>query len=109
MKILEVRDNADAAQLGAQREVSASVSLGALVPADVTVQLLHGRVGQGDELIDPVIVSMGFSDEGSYDDHLTYVGSFAYDEAGRYGFTVRVVPANTDLVSAMDLGRIAWA
>ena len=40
---------------------------------------------------------------------LRYRGTFSCSRAGRYGFTVRVVPAHSDLTSAVELGRVAWA
>ena len=70
-----------------------SSSLGDLTPDDVQVQLIHGPSGQGDELTSTSIVSMapaGATDDG---DHLRYTRHASRcDAAGRYGFTVRVVP-----------------
>ena len=89
-------------------KLEAIVSLGDLSPADVQVQLLHGPSGQGEELSSPAVVLMepaGAVD----DDHLRYMGSFTCGQAGRYGVTVRIVPAHADLVSPVELGRIAWA
>ena len=96
------------ADLGTARTVEAVVSLGQLSPDDVQVQLIHGPSGQGEELSSPTIVSM--EPAGAADDnHLRYRGSFTCDTAGRYGVTVRIVPAHPDLVSPVELGRIAWA
>jgi starch phosphorylase len=39
----------------------------------------------------------------------TFHGSFATDEAGLYGFAVRVVPRHPDLTNGMDLGVVTWA
>ncbi len=96
------------ADLGAERGVEAVVSLGDLTPDDVEGQLLHGPAGQGEELTSPVVVPLeqaGPADDG----HLRYRGRFTCDKAGRYGVTVRVVPAHPALVSSAELGRIAWA
>jgi starch phosphorylase len=38
-----------------------------------------------------------------------YVGRFRPARAGRYGYTVRVVPANPDLVTPVELGLVGWA
>jgi starch phosphorylase len=94
--------------LGQARAVVAQVALGSLDAGEVTVQLLHGLVGQNDELVAPEVVAMtpdGPAPEG----HLRYRGSFTCERAGRYGFTVRVVPANPDLVTPVELGCVAWA
>jgi starch phosphorylase len=96
------------AELGVERSVEAVVSLGKLSPEDVQVQLIHGPAGQGDELSSTTVESMtpaGTAD----DDHLRYAGSFRCEQAGRYGVTVRIVPAHDDLVTPAELGRIAWA
>src|SRR5918994_1041644 len=75
---------------------------------DVDVQLVHGPVGQGDELTERTCVSMrpgGPAD----DDHARYVGSLECSRAGRYGLTVRIVPRHADLVDNSELALAAWA
>lgn len=100
--------DAAVAALGVQRSVEATVSLGGLSPDDVQVQLIHGPSGQGGELSATTIEPMAPAGNAA-DDHLRYVGSFSCDTAGRYGVTVRIVPAHPDLVFSAELGRIAWA
>jgi hypothetical protein len=46
---------------------------------------------------------------GDGDDHERYSGQFDCETAGRYGFTVRIVPAHADLTTPLELGAIAWA
>jgi starch phosphorylase len=65
-------------------------------------------VGQADELTERTIVSMS-PDGNVEDDHARYVGSLRTERAGRYGFTVRIVPRHSDLVSPAELGLAAWA
>jgi starch phosphorylase len=38
-----------------------------------------------------------------------YEGSFTCEHAGRYGYTVRVVPTHPDLRNFAEVGRITWA
>jgi starch phosphorylase len=97
-----------AAGLGGSRAVEAVVSLGALSADDVDVQLIHGPVGQADELTSRSIVSMTVAGPAD-DDHARYTGSLRTERAGRYGFTVRVVPRHPDLVSSAEMGLAAWA
>jgi starch phosphorylase len=95
------------AELGSERLVEAVVALGDLSPNDVEVQLIHGPAGQGGELTDITIVPMapaGTAEDG----HLRYTGRFTCERAGRYGATVRIVPAHPDLVTPLELGVIAW-
>jgi starch phosphorylase len=94
--------------LASERTVSAVVALGDLGEDDVQVQLLHGTVGQNDELTGTSVVTM--QSAGAVDDaHVRYTGTFACDAPGRYGFTVRAVPAHPDLVNPVELGLVAWA
>jgi starch phosphorylase len=102
--------------LGAEREVTASVHLGSLSPADVAVELLHGPVAGGDELTDTVMVRLArFDDPGAGGagaggaDVVRYRGRFSADQAGRHGYAVRVVPAHRDLVVPVELGCVTWA
>ncbi len=94
--------------IGDTRAVEAVVSLGALDDTDVQVQLLHGVVGQGDELESPQISTMT-EVERTDDVHVRFRGEFPCDSAGRYGFTVRVVPSHPDLAASAEMGRVAWA
>ena len=88
--------------LGGERTATARVVLGDLSPDDVQVQLLHGPVGQNDEIDHSHLVVMtGDGDR--------FSGTFRCEHPGRYGFTVRVVPNHPDLVSPVELGLVAWA
>jgi starch phosphorylase len=98
----------DVADLGVERTVHAVVSLGDLTPDDVQVQLIHGPSGQGQELSSTTVVSMAPA-ETADDGHLRYTGTFACEQAGRYGITVRIVPSHEDLMNPAELGLIAWA
>ena len=53
-----VESDAGTTGIGDERTVDAVVSLGSLVSDDVEVQLLHGPVGQGDELERPAVAPM---------------------------------------------------
>jgi glycogen phosphorylase len=94
--------------IGDERSVDAIVSLGSLSGTDVEVQLVHGIVGQGDELERPQTTAMA-EVERVDDARVRYRGSFACDAAGRYGFTVRVLPVHDDLAASAEMGRVAWA
>ncbi len=103
-----VESDASTTDIGGTRVVDAVVSLGALDGDDVEVQLVHGLVGQGDELESPAIVVMD-AKERTDDLHARYRGEFQCEDAGRYGFTVRIVPSHEDLAASAELGHIAWA
>ncbi len=103
-----VDSDGSATGIGDTRAVDAIVSLGTLGDSDVDVQLVHGVVGQGDELESPTISSM--TEVARTDDvHVRYRAAFTCTHAGHYGFTVRVVPRHPDLAASAEMGRIAWA
>jgi len=106
VQITGVSADTGTAELATMRSVSVSVELGPLEPSDVAVQLLHGPVGQGDELAHTAVVTLVHQGSGS--DGARYESSFACDVAGRYGFTVRVLPHHVDLASPVELGRVIW-
>jgi starch phosphorylase len=95
--------------LGSTRRAVAEVSLGDLEPSDVAVELVHGSVSGGDELVDWQIVRMELTSTSAARGSSTWEGGFACDTAGRHGFTVRVVPSNPDLTVAAEMGCVAWA
>ncbi len=102
--------------LGASREVSVEVWLGDLCPGDVAVQLIHGPVAAGDELVDSGIAEMhldggdeGEEEERGEDGVWRYRGSFTCERAGRHGYTVRIIPSHAELCDPMELGCVTWA
>ncbi|MDQ4065797.1 MAG: hypothetical protein M3161_07100, partial [Actinomycetota bacterium] len=59
------------------------------------------------ELIEPRVTEM--QPDHCIEGTCTYRGTFTTDEAGLYGFAVRVVPRHDDLTSPMDLGLLTLA
>lgn len=107
VKVAGVDADDEPAALGAEREVRVSVDLGELTAEDVAVQLVHGRVGQHDELLAPTITALACADPAARP--AIYAGTVTCTTPGRYGFTVRAVPAHADLPTPLDLGLLTWA
>ena len=80
-----------------QRSAHAVVSLGSLLPTDVQVQFAHGSVGLNDEIDNPTIVPMTQGPDG-------WSATFVPNQAGRNGYTVRVIPAHGALSSWAEVG-----
>jgi starch phosphorylase len=98
----------DSPQVGDQVEVRAFVSLGALSPEDVEVQLVHGRATPADLLVD--IESTPLAHTESYEGgRHRYEGLLTLRRNGPFGYTVRVVPSAAHLVSPAELGLVANA
>ncbi|MGQ0678923.1 MAG: alpha-glucan family phosphorylase [Actinomycetota bacterium] len=97
------------ANRGDEREVDAHISLGVLTPDDVSVQLVHGQVGAGDELYGVHTVDMELVKPEGGSGQYRYRGSFTCEVAGRYGFNLRLVPRHPHLTSFAELGKVVWA
>jgi starch phosphorylase len=104
-----VESDAGLADLGSPRTVTAEVALGVLTGGDVQVQLAHGPVGPNDEIVDPQVVPMDLVGSSEKEGHYRYSGSFSCEKAGRYGFSVRVVPSHPDLAGPAEMGCVTWA
>ncbi len=98
----------DAVEVGETLTARAFVSLGTLTPADVEVQLVHGRAQSDDTLVDTTAVTLTLAE--SYDGgRHRFDGSVALARSGAFGYTVRVVPCNGLLTSYAELGVVATA
>ena len=112
VKVVDVRSDTiqGSLDLGSEGEVSADVHLGSLTPEDVAVELLHGPVAAGDEITTARVVRLERNDSASANGQLvSYRGSFLCGEAGRHGYTVRIVPSHRDLADPVEMGCVAWA
>jgi starch phosphorylase len=104
VKVVDVEVDTAPAHEGERRAVRAHVDLGGLSPSDVAVQVIHGGVDSTGSFVNhPERVALAPSGDAWFE------GSYVIGEAGPYGVTVRAMPAHPDLVSAVDLGVVAWA
>ena len=79
------------------------VALGDLTHEDVAVQVVHGRVDEADELREPSVTELAcveFLDSGRY----RFEGGIPLNRKGAFGYTVRVVPNHSLLMSSAELG-----
>jgi starch phosphorylase len=105
-------DGATVVELGSRHRVEATVELGSLGPGDVLVELHHGPMASDDDLAGTQIVTMEpLLDDlgGTEGSPKRFVAEFEPVRAGRYGFTLRVLPNHPDLVDPMEMGLVAWA
>ncbi len=93
-------------EVGTPIHVSALIRLGELSPDDVQVQLVKGRVGPDDELVE--IRCYPFGEGAEVGDGLRrYQGVVTTERTGSIGYTVRVVPSRPELASDAELGLAA--
>ena len=93
----------DSPQVGDDFSVHVDVSLGDLEPADVWVQLVHGRVDLDDRIVEPTYTALSLA-ESAGPGRWIYGGQVGLQRTGAFGYTVRVVPAHPGLTAAVELG-----
>jgi glycogen phosphorylase len=91
---------------GSQLVVRASVALGTLSPDDVRVEVVYGRAGDSDEIIDPARSPLQLEGSAGTDGVARYSGSVELGQPGPFGYTVRVLPRNRLLASPAELGLV---
>ena len=94
---------ADSPEVGSTLELRAFVSLGNLDPADVDVQVVHGRVDDGDRITESASVSLRHDEAYEAGRH-RYVGEVKLDRTGPFGYTTRIVPAHRLISGPAELG-----
>ncbi len=97
----------DAPALGQTLTVKVYASLGELDPAEVDVQVVHGRVAGDDKLRDPQVASLEEAETYEAGRH-RFEGDVALDHTGPFGYTVRILPKNALLANEAEVGLIAW-
>jgi starch phosphorylase len=98
----------DSPQVGDIVHVRAFVSLGELVPAEVEVQLVHGRASGSDELRDIETVALTFAESYEGGRH-RFEGDLVTTRTGSFGYTVRILPTHSYMASPAELGLVANA
>jgi starch phosphorylase len=96
----------DAPELGQKLGLRVFVSVGALTPDDVRVEVVHGRVDDNDRLLAPsstVLEPAEMYEDGRW----RYEGTLTLERAGSFGYTVRVLPRNELLASTAEMNLIA--
>jgi starch phosphorylase len=91
---------------GGRLAVRASVVLGSLRPEDVMVEVVYGRAGDSDEILDPVLSPLRLDGAVSPDGIARYVGAAELGQPGPFGYTVRVLPRHALLAGPAELGLV---
>jgi len=96
-------------QVGDRFYVRANVQLGALTPADVSVELYLGGVNPDGEIIAGAGIPMnaaGGNGDGAYRYEATGI---ICTRSGKHGYTIRILPRHADLTTPFVPGLIVWA
>ncbi len=87
---------------------NAYVSLGALSPDEVDVQVAHGQAHYSDDLSDVQVESLQLAESYEGGRH-HFAGDFALSRTGSFGYTVRILPKHAGLASTSELGLVVNA
>jgi starch phosphorylase len=90
---------------GGSLVVRATVALGGLSPDDVSVEVVYGRVGDADEIINPATSALAL-EAGPDDGVARFAGKAELGRPGPFGYTLRVVPQHPLLASAAEMGLV---
>ena len=77
------------------------------LPEDVDVQVVHGRIGNDDNLVDTTSESLVHAETYEAGRH-RFEGQVALTSTGPFGYTVRVLPKNQHLAGPAELGRVTY-
>jgi len=88
-------------------DFSATVYLGDISPEDVSVEVYFARYNINDEMENYEVFPLEMERETL---HNTYIfkGTVQLEERGRYEYSMRVVPKDSDLPQQHDLGLVRW-
>lgn len=99
----------DVVQLGDSVTVQARVSLGALSPSDVQVQMILGRVRQDDSIVGGQVIELVAREVETSTQSYLFSRTESLSVSGAVGFAVRVVPHNELTSSDAELGLVVNA
>jgi starch phosphorylase len=91
---------------GHRLSVRARVALGELSPDDVAVEVVCGRVGEDDEIVEPRAWPLALDAAPGEGGPARYAGHAELGRPGPFGYTVRVVPRHPLLASTAELGLV---
>ncbi|MHC4661665.1 MAG: alpha-glucan family phosphorylase [Planctomycetota bacterium] len=107
-RIFTVDCNEECHQVGRVLEINAVLRLGKLTAGDVDVELYHGNVDPKGAITDAKSLTMTHLETEERGTSI-YSGLLPLKASGRYGYTVRVLPASEKLPNRLDMGLVMWA
>ncbi|MGD0337255.1 MAG: alpha-glucan family phosphorylase [Bacteroidota bacterium] len=98
----------DPLKVGDPLQVTATLDLGKLTSADVTVELYQGVLDANESISEPQIISMKPT-ESKRGGVVEFTTTLSSEKSGRHGYTVRVLPRHSELDQPLRHGLILWA
>ncbi len=94
--------------VGVPLHVESDVHLGELKPEDVRVQLYHGHLEGGQELLKGEVAPMECSADLGHGRY-RFSGTVVSHESGSHAYALRVLPVHGSMVHEFDMALIHWA
>ena len=94
--------------LGAVLDVRVTASLGQLTPSDVRVELVYGRLGEDEEIVEPSSVTLTADALSAPDGAGRFSGSVELGQPGPFGYTARILPDHPLLATTAELGLVTY-
>ncbi len=93
--------------VGQSVDVTATINLGALVPRDVRVELYFGKIDNSDQVIDATSIPLSEVKDLGDGTH-AFSGTTTRKRSGRFGYTVRVLPAHHSMAHPWEMRLVRW-
>jgi glycogen phosphorylase len=107
VRIEHVEADGTEPNLGAVLDVRVTAVLGALTASDVSVEVVYGRPGEDDEIVEPCYATLT-PDEPAQGPLTRFSGAVELGRPGPFGYTVRVLPSHPLLASRAELGLVTY-
>jgi starch phosphorylase len=99
--------NGDVYKVGGKKQITAIVSMDGLAPDDVQLECYYGQMDNLGEIRDGQSAIMEFIGS-EKDNQCKFIGNIPCDNAGLFGYAVRVLPNHEHLVHKWIPGLITW-
>jgi glycogen phosphorylase len=107
VRIEHVEADGTEPSLGAVLDVRVTAALGDLSPSDVSVEVVYGRPGEEDEIIEPSYLTLA-ADDSAHGPQTRFSGAVELARPGPFGYTARVLPKHPLLASRAELGLVTY-
>ncbi|HJX33704.1 MAG TPA: alpha-glucan family phosphorylase, partial [Desulfatiglandales bacterium] len=93
--------------VGSELDIEARIKLGSLTPEDITVEVYYGQLDHDGDFFerDTTILEVKDINGQIY----SFKGKIPCPKAGRFGYTVRIMPSKKRLENPFIIGLVTWA
>lgn len=93
--------------VGEEQFVRVRTRLGSLSPEDLQIEIYFGRIDSFGSMQEPRAIAMHPTSQPAAGEWI-FEGRIPCKQAGKYGFTIRVLPRHPNLINAWEAGKVVW-